>query len=341
MKKIDFRSDTVTQPTNNMRKAMFEAIVGDDVYNDDPTVKELEKLIADMLGKDAALFVPSGTFSNQLALLTHTDRGDEVICDIEAHVRVNEVGGAAVISAVNLSPLGTTHGKFNIDQVKGAIRSVNIHYPRTKVLWVESPINGFVVDCEHFDELHEVAIENDLIMHLDGARFFNATEYLKVSPREYAKHFDSISICLSKNLCAPVGSLLVGSEEFIEKARRNRKMLGGGLRQVGHLAAAGLVALKEMIPRLEEDHKNALYLASKLEQYENFEVIKDRLSINFVFVEIVKYIDVNIVKELEKDNIYIGGPYNSMMRFALHNDIKKEDIDKLISCLDRLLKKDK
>ncbi len=337
MKKIDFRSDTVTLPTDNMRRAMFEAVVGDDVYNEDPTVKELEKLISDMLGKDDALFVPSGTFSNQLALYTHTNRGDEVICDMDAHVRVNEVGAAAVISGVNMAPLYTTNGKFNIGQVRNSVRKVDIHYPRTKVLWVESPINGYILDIEHINELKSVANENDLVMHLDGARFFNATEYLGVEPKEYAKHFDSISVCLSKNLCAPVGSLLVGQKEFIEKARKNRKMLGGGLRQAGHLAAAGLVALREMIPRIKDDHENARYLASKLSLYENFKVIDNRLTINFVFVDIVKELDTNIITELAKENIIVGGPYSGMMRFAVHNDIDKNDIDRLIDSLDKYL----
>ncbi len=339
MKKIDFRSDTVTLPTDNMRRAMFEAVVGDDVYNEDPTVKELEKLISDMLGKDDALFVPSGTFSNQLALYTHTSRGDEVICDAESHVRMNEVGAAAVISSVNLMPINTSEGQFDIELVRKAIRVSDIHYPRTRVLWVESPINGFVLKTGHFDELNKVAKEKDLLMHLDGARLFSATEYLGVTPKEYAKNFDSISICLSKNLCAPVGSLLVGNKEFIENARRNRKMLGGGLRQVGHLAAAGLVALNEMIQRLKEDHENAKYLATKLSEYENFKVIESRLTINFVFVDVVKPFDSNIINELAKENIIIGSPYSGMMRFAVHKDIDRVDIDRLVDSLNMYLNK--
>ncbi len=339
MKRIDFRSDTVTLPTDNMRKAMFEAIVGDDVYNEDPTVKELERLISDMLGKDDALFVPSGTFSNQLALYTHTGRGDEVICDMDAHVRVNEVGAAAVISGVNLAPVYTNNGKFDINQVRKTVREADIHYPRTSVLWVESPINGFILESSHLDELKEVAHEKNLFMHLDGARFFNATEYLGIDPEEYAKHFDSISICLSKNLCAPIGSLLVGSKEFIENARKNRKMLGGGLRQAGHLAAAGIVSLKEMIPRLKDDHDNAKYLASKLSLYENFKVIESRLTINFVFVDVVKPFGENVLNELANENIIIGSPYSGMMRFAVHNDITRNDIDRLIASLDKYLER--
>jgi threonine aldolase len=265
---IDFRSDTVTKPTQAMRDAMATAEVGDDVYREDPTVIRLEDLGARMLGKEAGLFVCSGTMGNQVAIMTHTQRGDELITEAESHIFYYEVGDIAMLSGVQARQVPGRRGVMDPDDVKRAIRdSSNIHFPRTSLIAVENTHNrggGKVWPIEYVREISATAHERGIAVHMDGARIFNASIASGITPDVWASYADSVMFCLSKGLCAPVGSLLVGSRDYIERARKNRKRLGGGLRQVGILAAAGIVALETMVDRLAEDHANAKLLASEL-----------------------------------------------------------------------------
>jgi len=337
---IDLRSDTVTQQTEKMREAMFKAEVGDDVYDDDPTVKELEALAAKMLGKEASLFVPSGTFGNQLSLLTHTKRGDEVIVANDAHILFHEVGAASTISGVQLRPLECFGGRYDIKNLESLIREDDLHYPETGLICVENAHgNGSVIPLSKMKEIYDLAKKHDIPVHLDGARIFNAATALNVKPNEIAAYADSIMFCISKGLCAPVGSLLVGDKNFISKAKKNRKLMGGGLRQVGFLAAAGLISLKEMVNRLDIDHANAKYLADKLDLFDGIHVIRERLDINLVFFtmddSIIK--EDKFIKELLKKDIKINGIECGEYRFATNNDVTKENIDYVLDCIKEII----
>lgn len=265
---IDLRSDTVTKPTQAMRDAMATAEVGDDVYGEDPTVLRLEELAARMLGKEAGLFVVSGTMGNQVAIMTHTQRGDELITEAESHIFYYEVGDIAVLSGVQARQVPGKRGIMDPDDVKHAIRDAsNIHFPRTSLIALENTHNrggGKVWPIEYVREIAGTAREHGIAIHMDGARIFNASVASGIVPDVWASYADSVMFCLSKGLCAPIGSLLVGSREYIDKARKNRKRLGGGLRQAGIIAAAGIVALETMVDRLAEDHANAKLLATEL-----------------------------------------------------------------------------
>ncbi len=269
MKVIDLRSDTVTQPTPAMRRAMAEAPVGDDVYGEDPTVNHLEALVAELLGKEAALFVPSGTMGNLICLLVHCGRGDEYIVGDSQHTYLYEAGGASAVGGIHPRVLpNQPDGTLALGEIEAAIRPENVHFPRTKLIALENTHNrmgGRVLPPEYVRHVRTLADRYNLRLHGDGARLWNAAVALGMEPAELAAPFDSLSVCLSKGLAAPVGSLVVGSRDFIAEARRARKLLGGGMRQAGVLAAAGIVALTEMIPRLAEDHDNARRLAEGLE----------------------------------------------------------------------------
>jgi len=334
---IDLRSDTVTKPTDEMREAMFHAEVGDDVYGDDPTVGKLEQLAASMIGKEAALFVPSGTFGNQLALFTHCDRGTEVILGEDCHIFEHEVGAASIIAGVHLRTLQTVYGKMDTKRIKQAIRPDDIHYPETSLICLENAYsNGAVVDLDYMKEVYSIGKSANIPVHLDGARIFNAATYLKTDAKEIAQYSDSVMFCLSKGLCAPVGSILAGSKEFIEKARKKRKLLGGGWRQSGFLAAAGIVALEKMTKRLHEDHENAQYLAKKLIEISGVKVDLSQVHINLVFFQLteMKRSPEEIENIFKENGIIIFAPdEDGMMRFATHYWVSKEDIDKVIEVM--------
>jgi len=334
VKFIDLRSDTVTTPTPKMREAMFSAEVGDDVYGDDPTVRELEELAAKRIGKEAALFVPSGTMGNQLALMTHTQRGDEVILGEDCHIFKYEVGAPAVLSGVQLRGLKTKAGMMDAEEVLASIRPNDIHMPRTSLICLENAYSsGEVVPLHYLEKIREIAESHGLKIHLDGARIFNAAIYLGVDAREIARHADSVMFCLSKGLSAPVGSILAGSREFVEKARKYRKLLGGGMRQAGILAAAGIVALKEMVERLYEDHENALYLAQKLIDL-GFEVDLKKVQINMVWARAKSHLNIeDLPEKLLAEGIKINPLSNGLFRFVTHKDVTKDDIDKFVEIL--------
>lgn len=334
---IDFRSDTVTKPTDKMRSAMANAIVGDDVYQDDLTVIELEHEAAKRLNKEAALFVPSGTMGNQIAIMTHTMRGDEIIVGAHAHIKQYEVGAAAVLSQVSFELVDDRLGYMEPSDILKAIRGQDIHYPNTGLICIENAHgSGKVMPLSIMEAIYNLAKSHHIPVHLDGARLFNAAISLEKDVSELAQYADSIMFCLSKGLSSPIGSMLVGSETFIARARKYRKMLGGGMRQVGVLAAPGLIALNEMSTRLKEDHDHALYLAEKFKQLKGFEVDETSLMINMVFVKAP--LDLNTLKApLKEKGILIGGYKGDYMRFVCHNDITKKDIDYFIDALKSLL----
>lgn len=337
MKFIDLRSDTVTMPTDEMRYAIANAEVGDDVYGDDPTINKLEKLAAEKVGKEASIFVPSGTFGNQLALLTHTRRGHEVIVGKNNHIVVHEVGASAVIAGVQLRTLDTINGAMDPKDVEMAIRVDDIHEPETGLICVEEAHGcGAVVPLETLREIKQIAEKHSIPVHMDGARIFNAAVALGVSAKEIAACADSVMFCLSKGLAAPAGSMVAGSKKFIDRARKNRKLMGGGMRQVGILAAAGIIALEKMTLRLSEDHENAKYMAARLEEIPGVNVIKDRLDIDMVFFTMQNEIP-DLAEKLYKKNIKINDIEAGEYRFVAHIDVTREDIDYVISSMKELV----
>ncbi len=323
------RSDTVTQPTQEMREAMYRAEVGDDVYGDDPTVSKLEEYAADLVGKEAALFVPSGTFGNQLALFTHCRRGSEVILGEDCHIVEHEVGAASVIAGVQLRPVASEKGALPPGAVESRIRGKDIHFPETGLICLENAhSNGRVIPLANMEKIYSLAARHNIPVHLDGARLFNAAASLGVKAPELTSLCDSVMFCLSKGLCAPVGSILAGSRPFIGKARKGRKLMGGGMRQAGVLAAAGLVALEKMTDRLVEDHRNALLLGRELAKIPGIKVNMEDIQINMVFLDL-KETGVNpdaFMKGLTEKGIRANPPENGIMRLVTHYWTSPEDI---------------
>ncbi|EGS1995930.1 low-specificity L-threonine aldolase [Vibrio vulnificus] len=324
---MDFRSDTVTHPTPAMREAMANAIVGDDVYGDDPTVNELEAFAAKEAGFEAALFTTSGTQANLLGLMAHCERGDEYLCGQQAHNYRYEAGGAAVLGSIQPQPIeNNPDGTLPFDKLTAAIKPDDSHFARTKLLSLENTINGKVLPLSYLQEARAFVNKHNLKLHLDGARVYNAATALDVPVRDIAQYFDSMTICLSKGLGAPVGSLLLGSKEYIAKARRLRKMVGGGMRQAGILAAAGKLALTEQVAQLKVDHANAKALAQGLSELPGVHVNPDFVQTNIVFAKLDDGIDIDaIAQKLAKESIIItpGNP----IRFVTHKDISRQDID--------------
>ncbi|EHH1226928.1 low-specificity L-threonine aldolase [Vibrio vulnificus] len=324
---MDFRSDTVTRPTPAMREAMANAIVGDDVYGDDPTVNELEAFAANEAGFEAALFTTSGTQANLLGLMAHCERGDEYLCGQQAHNYRYEAGGAAVLGSIQPQPIeNNPDGTLPFDKLTAAIKPDDSHFARTKLLSLENTINGKVLPLSYLQEARAFVNKHNLKLHLDGARVYNAATALDVPVRDIAQYFDSMTICLSKGLGAPVGSLLLGSKEYIAKARRLRKMVGGGMRQAGILAAAGKLALTEQVAQLKVDHANAKALAQGLSELPGVHVNPDIVQTNIVFAKLDDGIDIDaIAQKLAKESIIItpGNP----IRFVTHKDISRQDID--------------
>ena len=337
---IDLRSDTVTQPTEVMRQAMASAEVGDDVYGDDPTVNRLEELASEILGKEAALFVPSGTFGNQLAIMSHTQRGDEILVGEECHILMHEVGGAAVLSGVQTRSFPTNMGRVDIKRLEKMIRGLDIHFPNTGLICMENAhSSGTAVPLENMKEVYHLAKSRDIPVHIDGARIFNAAVALGIDVKEITAYADSVNVCLSKGLCAPVGSILLGSRDFIHRARKNRKLMGGGLRQAGILAAAGIIALNEMTSRLAEDHNNACYLADRLEEIESCHVQRDRLDINMVFFTLPESVisESALIAGLNSEEIRINGQEEGEYRFVTNYGVSIEDIDKVVQAIKNII----
>lgn len=327
---MDFRSDTVTRPTPKMREAIANALVGDDVYGDDPTVNDLEQWAAQRHGFEAALFTSSGTQANLLGLMAHCERGDEYLCCQQAHNYKYEAGGAAVLGSIQPQPIeNNPDGTIDLSKLAAAIKPDDSHFARTRLLSLENTINGKVLPMSYLAEARKFVDQHGLKMHLDGARVYNASVALDIDVKEIAKHFDSMTICLSKGLCAPIGSLLLGSKEYIAKARRLRKMVGGGMRQAGILAAAGKLALTEQVEQLKVDHENAKYLANRLNELDGFNVNAEFVQTNIVFAKLDASVDISgIAEQLSKQDIIIS-PGNPI-RFVTHNDVSRQDIDTLV-----------
>ncbi len=330
---IDFRSDTVTKPCKKMRNAMALAEVGDDVYGDDPSVNELEQWSAKRHGFEAALFCSSGTQANLLALMAHCERGDEYLCGQQAHNYKFEGGGAAVLGSIQPQPIDNEKdGTISIEKLKAAIKPDDNHFARTKLISIENTINGKVLPLTYLAQLSDFAKQHQLALHLDGARVYNAAVVLNVDITEIAKYVDSMTVCLSKGLGAPVGSLLFGSQALISKARRWRKVLGGGMRQAGILCAAAKIALTDNVDKLIVDHQNAQYLAEQLAKVSGFSVDLNTVATNMVFANVSDDINIHQIAIALKAKGILISP-NSTMRLVTHLDICKQDIDNFITAL--------
>jgi threonine aldolase len=332
---IDIRSDTVTGPTEAMRKAMAEAEVGDDVYGDDPTVKRLERLGAEMLGKEGAVFVPSGTFGNQLALFSWCKRGSEVILGEECHIVQHEAGAAAVIAGVQTRPIPAPDGVLSPAALRARLRKADLHFPATSLICLENAHSlGRAVPLEAMDGVRAEADAWGLPVHLDGARIFNAATALGIEAREIAARVDSVMCCLSKGLCAPVGSLLAGPRDFVEAARHKRKIMGGGMRQAGILAAAGIIALEEQTNRLSGDHDRAKELARGLEKIPGISIEPGAVDINMVFFSFPPAAEAaraaRIVDIFARRNIRINPPEQGLFRFATHYWIGDSELKQIL-----------
>lgn len=332
MKKIiDLRSDTVTLPTVAMREAMITASLGDDVYEEDATVNELQRRTAQMMGKEAALFLPTGTMGNLTALMSHTHPGDEVILEEEAHIYYYEVGGLARIAGLVPRTLKGVRGHLTAEIVKNALRPENIHFPETSLVCLENTHNragGTVMPLAQLADLGEFCRSNRLKTHMDGARVFNAAVALGVETKEIAKHVDSVAFCLSKGMAAPAGSLLVGREAFIRKARKMRKLLGGGMRQVGVLASAGLIALEQAKERLQRDHKLAKRLAEELSKFPQIIIDPKEVETNIIVFQIDPSWGgaEDFTGMLKEKGVLSGDMGPQTVRFVTHYQIEAEDI---------------
>jgi len=339
-KNLDFRSDTVTWPTPEMREAAAKAAVGDDVYGEDPTVNELEILAAEMLGKEAGLFVTSGTQGNAVSILAHTHRGDEVILEARSHIYLNEVGGLAVLGNLMVRPIVGESGWIKPEDIRRAVRADNIHYPRTHLLCVENTHNsagGIPLTPKQLKADWEVAKEHDLCVHLDGARIFNASIALEIDVKKLTQYSDTVMICLSKGLSAPIGSVVVGKSEFIKKARKYRKMLGGGMRQAGIIAAPGIIALTKMVDRLAEDHETARLLAEGLNKINGINVLNP-VRTNMVYIDFagINWTNSDWIEACRKLG-WKTRASGTITRLCTHYGINIEDIKAFIEGLNRLV----
>jgi len=334
---IDIRSDTVTQPTEGMRKAMLDADVGDDVLGDDPTVIKLQNKAAELLGKEAALYVPSGTMSNIVATRTHTSPGDEIVTEAHSHIYRYEGGAFAALSGCSVALVDGRNGLMTSEQVSSSIRKAEgslSHYPNGSLVCVENTAQGgggSVYTQEAIDDICKVAREKDCKLHMDGARLFNAIVASNTDPARMVRDFDSVSICLSKGLGAPIGSVLVGSKRDLAQAHRWRKMFGGGMRQAGMMAAAGIYALENNIDRLREDHRRARKFAEALVEMPNFSVNLDTVQSNIVYIGVGKGRSKQMIEKLAKQDIDILDTDDSTIRAVFHLHISDDDLDNIIT----------
>jgi threonine aldolase len=339
---VDLRSDTVTKPTPEMRRAMAEAEVGDDVFGEDPTVARLERLAAERLGKEAGLFVTSGTQGNQVSVMAHTQRGDEILLDENSHIFNYEVAAPAILSAVQTRTLRGRHGILDPGEIRDAVRLPNIHHPRNTLICLESTHNrggGTVYPLDTLREIRRIATECTLSVHLDGARLFNACVATGIPVAEAAAQADSVTFCLSKGLGAPVGSVVTGTRAFIDRARRARKLLGGGMRQAGVIAAAGIVALETMVDRLREDHENARLLAEGLARLPGVKIDLGLVQTNIVIFDVVrKDIDApGLIVKLHEQGIKAFNINEQRIRMVTHKDVDRTGILRTLEVLRTLL----
>ena len=337
---IDLRSDTVTKPTDEMRKIMAMAPVGDDVYGEDDSVNELEKMSAELFGKEAALFVPTGTMGNQLAILTHCQRQDEVLCEENSHVFYLECGAAAVMAGVQIRTLSAEKGLLTPELLEKHWRGTDLHYPTTRLVWIENTLNragGIVYPLSTLKEVQKWAKEKELMLHMDGARIFNASVASDISVAEIASTVDSVMFCISKGLGAPIGSVLVGTREFIESAKRWRKMMGGGMRQAGIVAAAGIYALNHQVERLVEDHNFAKEIALRLQQL-GYELPAGIPETNILMVKAPSHYsnDKEFAQKLKENNILVNSFGNRIIRVVTHQDVSIDTLPRIVEVFKRL-----
>lgn len=344
MKYIDLRSDTVTQPTPEMREAMAEAEVGDDVYRDDPTVNRLEELAAAMLGKEASIFVPSGTMGNLLALLVHCQRGEEAIVGSLSHIYLNEAGGMAALGGIQPCPVpNQKDGTLLLDDLRASIRTEDVHHPITRLICLENTQNicgGVPLTVAYTRQVGEVARQNGLSLHIDGARIFNSAVAQNVSVKELVEPADSVMFCLSKGLASPIGSMLVGSRRFIDRARHIRKMLGGGMRQVGIVAAAGIISLEKMVNRLAEDHLRARRLGDGLRTINGITVDDGSPYSNMVYLNLSDEVKIDSRQVCEKARqlgILLDAENARRFRLVTHYWIDDQAVERTISAFREIL----
>lgn len=338
---IDLRSDTVTLPTDEMLEAIRHAELGDDVYGEDPTVNRLEKVAAEKMGKEAALLVSSGTQANLISLMSNAKRGSLVILESESHIYWYEVGGISMIAGLLPWPLKSHTGAVDPVDVEAAIRPKNIHFPEPALICLEDTHNrhgGTIITPDQIKAINEIAIKHDLKLYLDGARIFNAAVALNVDVKELTRHVDNLMFCLSKGLCCPIGSLLVGTEDFVRRARKLRKVLGGGMRQAGIIAASGIVALESMVDRLKEDHLNAKRLAEGLAKLHGIHIDLSLVQTNMVFFSIrdLGLSTSYFIAKLKEKNILALALAENKIRMVTHRGIGKEQVDRSIAAIESL-----
>ncbi len=340
---IDLRSDTMTQPTDAMRRAMAEAQVGDDVFGEDPTINRLEEMAAERLGKEAALYVSSGTMGNLVSQLAHCGRGEEIILGSHSHSFFFEQGGSAAVGSIHPRTVpNQPDGKLALEDIEAAIRGDNIHFPISRLIILENThnlCNGCPLDIDYMKEVREIASRHKLKIHVDGARFFNAAVALNVDPEDLAQEADSVSFCLSKGLAAPVGSVICGAQDFIDNARRARKVLGGGMRQAGVLAAAGIISLNDMVDRLADDHANAKKLAMGFAEIAGISIDPNQIQTNIIFFEVTRegMTPEEFVQRIDAQGIRMlpVGPHK--VRAVTHYHITSEDIDQTLSVISKVM----
>ncbi len=347
MRNVELRSDTFTLPTEEMLQAIKTAQLGDDVHQEDPTVKKLEELAGDKIGKEEALLVTSGTQGNLISLLAQTLPGDRIILEEKCHIYNYEVGSLSAIAGLLAWPLKGNYGALDPEDVKNALRQKNIHIAEAKIVTLEDTHNlagGTIISPEQIAIVAEVAHENGLLLHIDGARIFNAAVALNRDVKDFTKHSDSVMFCLSKGLSAPIGSIVAGSEDFVEKARRYRKMLGGGMRQAGIIAAPGIIALEKMIPRLKEDHENARLLAEGLRNFDELNIDMKTVQTNFIQVDLKQSIltPSSLTSLLEAEGVKVSPIHGTTkIRMVTHRGVKRADIEYTIEAVKRILEKEK
>jgi threonine aldolase len=341
---IDLRSDTVTKPTPAMRKTMAEAEVGDDVFGEDPTVNALQEKVANLLGKESALFVPSGTMANQLSIKSHTQPGDEVIIEASSHPYNFEGGAGAALSGIQFHCLEGVRGILEASQIIEAIRPPDHHFPVTRLVCLENTHNrggGSIYPLEKMADIYQLAKSKGLLLHLDGARLWNASVATGIKPQEYTHWADSVSVCLSKGLGAPIGSLVAGSKSFIDRVHRFRKMFGGGMRQVGIIAAAGIYALDHHIDRLKEDHQNAKRLAVGLREFKGVSVEPKHVETNIVIFDVVNsgMTGAQVAEGIKKEGVLIHAFGKTQIRLVTHLNVGAEDIELALKAFEKVLGK--
>lgn len=343
MRFADFRSDTLTKPTYEMRQAMMEAEVGDDVFGEDPTINRLQEMISELTGKEAALFVASGTQGNEVCISAHTEPGKEIIVGKESHIFNYECGGPSLLSGVQMYPVNDNNGTVSLDQIKAAVRHVDVHYPQTNLICLENTHNragGVILPLENIKEISEFARSINLKIHLDGARLWNASVATGISLKEYCQYFDSVSLCFSKGLGAPVGSIVVGEKDFIHRVHYYRKVFGGGMRQAGILAAACIHSVENHFERLKEDHQRAKRFAEAISEIPAIKVDLETIQTNIVIFDVDKpgFVAEEFLITLQKNGVLMLEIDPNRIRAVTHLDLIDEDLEKAIDVLSNLLK---